>query len=167
MPSLTITASLRVTLVGLLIAHSNAQQTVQQINSACLIAQQNIRTHTIRQQVVSINTYAESNTTFYAIPEVAVTVTNAPTSFDGTTTFEWTEARVPRSQWRSQNSATSGLQSSTIAAAYGMTTVSPMDDYYIITAMGARVANAKRQAPPSQALAAVSTLSMNNSHVSS
>jgi len=45
----------------------------------------------VHEQAVSINTDVLSNTTFYAIPQVAITVNNAPTSFDGVTTLTWTE----------------------------------------------------------------------------
>ncbi|KAK0824457.1 hypothetical protein LTR73_007728 [Friedmanniomyces endolithicus] len=45
---------------------------------------------TVYKQAVSINTYVQTNTTFYPIPDVGVTVSNAPTSFDGVTTFTYT-----------------------------------------------------------------------------
>ena len=45
----------------------------------------------VYQQAVSINTDVLYNTTFYPLPQVAVTVDNAPTSFDGVTTVSWTQ----------------------------------------------------------------------------
>lgn len=45
----------------------------------------------VHRQVVSINTNAVTNTTFYPIPQVALTVSNAPTSLDTLTTLSWTE----------------------------------------------------------------------------
>jgi hypothetical protein len=44
----------------------------------------------VYQQPVSINTDVLFNTTFYPFPEVAITVTNAPTSYSGVTTLQWT-----------------------------------------------------------------------------
>lgn len=44
----------------------------------------------IYEQAVSINTDVLYNTTFYPLPEAAITVTNAPTSYSGVTTLQWT-----------------------------------------------------------------------------
>ncbi|KAK5674602.1 hypothetical protein LTS10_012603 [Elasticomyces elasticus] len=49
---------------------------------------------TVYEQAISINTYVQTNTTFYPAPHYAVTVSNAPTSFDGITTFRYTESRT-------------------------------------------------------------------------
>lgn len=49
---------------------------------------------TVYEQVVSINTEVLTNTTFFPIPEVAVTVSNAPTSINGVTTFHWTKTQT-------------------------------------------------------------------------
>lgn len=46
--------------------------------------------NTVYEQPISINTDVLYNTTFYPLPEAAVTVTNAPTSFNGVTTLRWT-----------------------------------------------------------------------------
>lgn len=43
----------------------------------------------IHQQVVSVNTDVLTNTSFYPIPEAAITVMNAPTSFDIVTMMSW------------------------------------------------------------------------------
>lgn len=56
-----------------------------------------VERQTVHEQIVSINTEVLSNTTFYPVPEVAVTITNAPTSLDGITTFRWTES--PKITW--------------------------------------------------------------------
>jgi hypothetical protein len=46
----------------------------------------------VYQQAVSVNTFVQSNTTFFPHPEAqAITVTDAPTSFDLITTLSWTK----------------------------------------------------------------------------
>jgi hypothetical protein len=45
----------------------------------------------VYQQAVSINTFVQSNTTFFPIEAQAITVTDAPTSFDLITTLSWTK----------------------------------------------------------------------------
>lgn len=57
-------------------------------------AQNPIQQTVVHEQAVSINTDILTNTTFYPIPEVAVTVSNAPTSLDGVTTLVWTKTIV-------------------------------------------------------------------------
>lgn len=47
----------------------------------------------IHQQVVSIKTDVQTNTSFYPIPEVAITVTDAPTSFDTITSLRWSSTQ--------------------------------------------------------------------------
>ncbi|KAG9680041.1 hypothetical protein KCU87_g23, partial [Aureobasidium melanogenum] len=46
----------------------------------------------VYQQAVSVNTFVQSNTTFFPHPEAqAITVTDAPTSFNLITTLSWTK----------------------------------------------------------------------------
>ena len=49
---------------------------------------------TVYEQAVSINTFVQTSTTFNPIPEVAVTITDAPTNLDGITTFHWTSTSI-------------------------------------------------------------------------
>lgn len=48
----------------------------------------------VHKQPISINTDILVNTTFFPLPEVGVTVENAPTSFNGITTYHWTETKT-------------------------------------------------------------------------
>lgn len=57
--------------------------------SACLSPRPPIQ-HVVYEQAVSINTDVLYNTTFYPLPEAAITVTNAPTRYSGVTTLQWT-----------------------------------------------------------------------------
>ena len=57
--------------------------------SACLSLRPPIQ-QIVYEQAVSINTDVLYNTTFYPLPEAAITVTNAPTSYSGVTTLQWT-----------------------------------------------------------------------------
>jgi hypothetical protein len=57
--------------------------------SACLSLRPPIQ-QVVYEQAVSINTDVLYNTTFYPLPEVPITVTNAPTSYSGVTTLQWT-----------------------------------------------------------------------------
>ena len=57
--------------------------------SACLSPRPHIQ-HVVYEQAVSINTDVLYNTTFYPLPDAAITVTNAPTSYSGVTTLQWT-----------------------------------------------------------------------------
>ncbi|KAK5727458.1 hypothetical protein LTR15_003354 [Elasticomyces elasticus] len=70
---------------GLLLSKHAAAQ------SACMVE---FGQETVYEQAISINTYVQTNTTFYPAPHYAVTVSNAPTSFDGITTFRYTESRT-------------------------------------------------------------------------
>ncbi|KAK5767514.1 hypothetical protein LTS12_002355 [Elasticomyces elasticus] len=70
---------------GLLLSKHAAAQ------SACIAE---FGQETVYEQAISINTYVQTNTTFYPAPHYAVTVSNAPTSFDGITTFRYTESRT-------------------------------------------------------------------------
>lgn len=57
--------------------------------SACLSLRPPIH-QVVYKQAVSINTDVLYNTTFYPLPDAAITVTNAPTSYSGITTLQWT-----------------------------------------------------------------------------
>lgn len=57
--------------------------------SACLSLRPPVH-QVVYEQPVSINTDVLFNTTFYPLPEAAITVTNAPTSYNGVTTLQWT-----------------------------------------------------------------------------
>lgn len=57
--------------------------------SACLSLRPPIR-QVVYEQIVSINTDVLFNTTFHPLPQAAITVTNAPTSYNGITTLQWT-----------------------------------------------------------------------------
>lgn len=57
--------------------------------SACLSIRPPIQ-QVVYEQAVSINTDVLYNTTFYPFPEAAIAVTNAPTSYSGVTTLQWT-----------------------------------------------------------------------------
>lgn len=59
----------------------------------------------VYEQPVSINTDVQFNTTFYPLPEAAITVTNAPTSFDGITTLRWTSTLAFDDRDRSSSDA--------------------------------------------------------------
>ncbi|KAJ8610157.1 hypothetical protein MRB53_038764 [Persea americana] len=63
----------------------------------------------VYEQAVSINTDITSNTTFFPIPQAPITITNAPTSYNGITTVRWTVEP-------SQSSSTVGTKSSSSAA---------------------------------------------------
>ena len=71
----------------------------------------------VHEQAVSVNTDVLLNTTFNPFPEVVVTISNAPTSLDGITTFAWTEtktyARYPRSMTSSSSVQTTTTASDT------------------------------------------------------
>lgn len=57
--------------------------------SACLSIRPPIQ-QVVYEQALLINTDVLYNTTFYPLPEAAITVTNAPTSYSGVTTLQWT-----------------------------------------------------------------------------
>ncbi|SMR41830.1 unnamed protein product [Zymoseptoria tritici ST99CH_1E4] len=82
------TSSLRHALVGIVMGCAGLASALD----TCSVERQ-----TVHEQIVSVNTEVLSNTTFYPVPEVAVTITNAPTSLDGITTFRWTES--PKITW--------------------------------------------------------------------
>ncbi|KAK6396443.1 hypothetical protein LTR65_009527 [Meristemomyces frigidus] len=60
----------------------------------CFPLQQPLVQRVVYEQAVSIRTDVLLNTTFYPVPGVAVTVDNAPTSFDGVTTFRYTDPQT-------------------------------------------------------------------------
>ena len=66
---------------------------------ACHVSQQ-LTYNIVHEQAVSIKTYLLSNTTFFPIQDVGVTISNPPKSFDGVTTFRWTQTRTIRAQQR-------------------------------------------------------------------
>jgi hypothetical protein len=81
--------------------------------SACLSLQAPIH-KVVYQQPVSINTDVLFNTTFYPLPEAAITVTNAPTSYSGVTTLQWTSTfaiddAIPQSQHLFRSTAPSPM----------------------------------------------------------
>lgn len=105
--------------------------------SACLIAERFIRTMTVREQAAYINTNVFENTTFHAIPEMAITVSNAPTSFDGLTTFRWTEydtraVRPAYDPYQVQTPTTAAIMQTVAEPTLVMPTGSPFDAYYIL-----------------------------------
>ena len=135
---LSLATPLRSLVIGLLLGYPLALHAQSQ-NSACLIAERFQQTYTVREQAVSINTEVRSNTTFYPIPEGAVTITNAPTSIDTITTFRWTEAQVPMSIWAPTIPASTSASLSSMAYSTAMQTgMADLGDYYVIAAMGAR-----------------------------
>ncbi|KAK5736571.1 hypothetical protein LTR17_007390 [Elasticomyces elasticus] len=70
---------------------------------------------TVYEQAISINTYVQTNTTFYPAPHYAVTVSNAPTSFDGITTFRYTESRTLANTAATTKSTASLVATPTVA----------------------------------------------------
>ena len=73
------------------------------------------------EQTVAINTEILSDTTFYPLPGVPVTISNAPTSLDTVTSFQWTSTQMPDHS----TSASRVIQSS-------MSTLSPADDAFVL-----------------------------------
>lgn len=91
---------------------------------------------TVYQQAISINTDVYYNTTFYPLPEAAITVTNAPTSFNGVTTLRWT------------STAPSYISDTTSRSSVQWTAASPsptqVEEVFVLVAMSRR-RNQKRQ----------------------
>lgn len=81
----------------------------------------------IHEQAVSINTDVLLNTTFRPLSEVAVTISNAPTSLDGITTFTWTETKTYMNDPRL-------LSSASVTAV--QTTPTPMDSSFVMIVRG-------------------------------
>ncbi|KAK3651468.1 hypothetical protein LTR56_005610 [Elasticomyces elasticus] len=91
---------------GLLLSNHAAAQ------SACIAE---FVQETVYEQAISINTYVQTNTTFYPAPHYAVTVSNAPTSFDGITTFRYTESRTLANTAATTRSTASLIATPTVA----------------------------------------------------
>lgn len=81
----------------------------------------------IHEQAVSINTNVLLNTTFHPLSEVAATISDAPTSLDGITTFTWTETKTYMDYPRL-------LSSASVTAA--QTTPTPMDSSFVMIVRG-------------------------------
>lgn len=151
---LSLPLTLRCLIVGCLLAlTANAQKRQIIETSACAITDQITRTATVREQPVSINTDVLQNTTFYPIPDHAITVTNAPTSFDMITTFSWTEYDTRPAQETNPFAQSTTMQysyttSESATSAQVTPAANPMDAYYVMLlsfgAMAGRV-NPKRQ----------------------
>ncbi|KAK5734921.1 hypothetical protein LTR17_008554, partial [Elasticomyces elasticus] len=91
---------------GLLLSNHAAAQ------SACIAE---FGQETVYEQAISINTYVQTNTTFYPAPHYAVTVSNAPTSFDGITTYRYTESRTLANTAATTKSTASLIATPTVA----------------------------------------------------
>ncbi|KAK5168111.1 uncharacterized protein LTR77_006679 [Saxophila tyrrhenica] len=87
----------------------------------------------VHQQPVSINTDILYNTTFYPVPEVGVTVDNAPTSLNGITTYHWTETKTYSDYSRLSRTLTAT-----------QATATPDDSTFVMVAFGSAKHN-KRQ----------------------
>lgn len=74
------------------------------------------------EQTVSINTNVLSNTTFYPVPGVPVTISNAPTSLNSVTTFQWTSTVAP-----DRSTSTSRVMQSS-----PLPTLNPADDAFVL-----------------------------------
>lgn len=103
---LSFPSALRAMIIGLVFRFPS----LIQAEDACQLSQRLLTPGIVHEQAVSINTDVLVNTTFYAIPEAPITVTNAPTSFDTMTTMRWTEQRITRSSTTSPLLATSALR---------------------------------------------------------
>lgn len=109
---LSLPPALRKVLIGLILCYSTPIMAAD----ACDLTRQYLTTRTVHEQTVSINTDVSRNTTFYPIPQVAITVSNAPTSFDGITALHWTEPRA------STASRTTPLIATSLVKAYASAT---------------------------------------------
>ena len=87
----------------------------------------------VHVQAISIRTNILSNTTFFPIPEVAVTIHDVPTSLDGVTIFRWTETRT-YFDTVDPSPTISGPQ----------TTSTARDSYFVMRVMGSKQ-HSKRQ----------------------
>ena len=87
----------------------------------------------IHQQAVSINTNVLLNTTFSPFSDVAITISNAPTSLDGITTFTWTETKTYAS-YEALSPSTSAIE----------TTATPIDSAFVMMVRSNEL-NQKRQ----------------------
>ncbi|KAK4503926.1 hypothetical protein PRZ48_004841 [Zasmidium cellare] len=132
---LYLSPALRNVLIGLILSYpiaSNAKDT-------CKITY-DLHTGIVHEQPVSINTDVLWNTTFYPIPEHAVTVTNAPTSFQGITTFRWTELLSYTTKVRSPSLASEAQ----VASISATPTPAFADSEFVLLVLGDKK-NEKRQ----------------------
>lgn len=100
--------------------------------SACATRQAQ-RYGVVHEQAVSINTHVLLNTTITPFSGVAITVSDAPTSIDGITTFTWTETKTYVSD------PMVSLSSSAV-----QTTTVPVEDSFVMI-VRSRELNQKRQ----------------------
>ena len=56
-----------------------------------MLSQQTLYREVVYEQPIRIKTEVLSNTTFYPLPALAITVNNAPTSFDEVTVYQYTQ----------------------------------------------------------------------------
>jgi len=91
----------------------------------------------IHEQVVSLQATVLTNTSFYPIPEVAVTVTNAPTSLDTLTTLSWSQTRP----YTAFNPPSASFQTSIVP------TPSPTDESSYVLIIQGLSSVQKRQSP--------------------
>lgn len=107
--------------------------------NACQFTSPRIQT-VVHEQVVSVNTEVLTNTSFYPIPEVGITVTDAPTSLDAMTTLTWSETR-------SYTSFDSTLSSPYTAITTSASASSPIgtDANFVLIIQGGLSKNQKRQ----------------------
>lgn len=106
--------------MGLLISAVDYAQAQQ----ACMFAQP-LTQRLLHEQPIYINTDVLTNTTFYPMSGIGVTIENAPTSLSGVTTFTWTETKTYNDYSRSTR---------TFAAASATTT--PADMTFVMMALG-------------------------------
>lgn len=88
----------------------------------------------VYQQAVSINTDVLLNTTFYPIPNIPVTVNNAPTSFDGITTITWTKTVAGLPLDSAHQSTTTEASNSNPSASVAQTI--PTTSAYVLVVSG-------------------------------
>lgn len=112
---LSLTEALRKVLIGLMVCYP----VLTAAEDACQLTQRQLTPRIVHEQPISINTDILTNTTFYAIPQVGITVTNAPTSFDAITTLRWTESRTSVSTKTLHSRVTTASQAYTSAAPTG------------------------------------------------
>lgn len=94
--------------------------------SACLSLRPPFQ-QVVYEQTVSINTDVLFNTTFYPLPGAAITVTNAPTSYNGITTLQWTSTL--------QFDATSAISHSVTHLTASSPSPTQVDDTFVLVAM--------------------------------
>ena len=102
---------------------------VRGADDVCSIHNQSTAPLIVHEEAVSINTDVLWNTTFYAAPGLAVTITNAPTNLDLITTFRWTEPRFSQTSPKRSPSIASMLS---LASAFASPTALLQDATYIM-----------------------------------